>query len=270
MIKILPKFDKDTLFARLFPAIIAAAPAIALAWAVVSGREVKIIQAIAGTALTVLLMVFADVARRRGKAIEPRLIERMRGLASTTMLRHRDEMFDGQTKARMHAFLANKLSEAAPTSFEEAADADAADGFYKRAGDWLRENTRDKKKFDILFNENVTYGYRRNLYALKWPALFLNALIVVGCAAQTYYGWPALDAMPVFVIAFLHAAYLAIFSTRSAVEEAARTYARQLLLSCNSPVLAKVAPKPAPRARRKAAEAKSADSPAADSGTSGR
>jgi hypothetical protein len=74
MTSILPKFDKYTLYARLFPAIIAAAPAIALAWAVIAGREVRLVQAIAGTALTVLLMVFADVARRRGKAIEPRLI----------------------------------------------------------------------------------------------------------------------------------------------------------------------------------------------------
>jgi len=50
-----------------------------------------------------------------------------------------------------------------PAPEQEAADPEAADGFYTRAGNWLRENTRSKKKFDILFNENVTYGYRRNL-----------------------------------------------------------------------------------------------------------
>jgi hypothetical protein len=239
MIKVLPKFDKYTLYARLFPAIIAAAPAIALAWTVISGKEVKLVQAIAGTALTVLLMVFADVARRRGKAIEPGLIEQMGGLPSITMLRHADTTFDATTKARMHAFLADRLGEAAPTPEQELAASQAADGFYSRAGNWLRENTRNQKKFDILFNENVTYGYRRNLFALKWPALVLNVLIVIGSAAYLWMQFGSLDLVPVFIIAAIHAGYLAVFSTRAAVEEAARTYARQLLLSTEAPNLAK-------------------------------
>ncbi|MGY3611200.1 MULTISPECIES: hypothetical protein [unclassified Bradyrhizobium] len=190
----MPKFDKYTIFARLFPAIIAAAPALALTWVVITtGTEIKLVHGIAGTALAVLLMVLADAARRRGKAIEPGLIEGMGGLPSITMLRHRDGTFDAATKARMHAFLGAKLSETAPTSAEEAESPEAADVFYRRVGDWLRENTRSRKKFEILFNENVSYGYRRNLYALKWPALILNALIVIGCATQYVYHWPGPD-----------------------------------------------------------------------------
>jgi len=67
MIKVLPKFDKYTLYARLFPAIIAAAPGIALAWAVIAGKEVRLVQAIAGSALAVLLMVFADGRQAPGQ-----------------------------------------------------------------------------------------------------------------------------------------------------------------------------------------------------------
>jgi hypothetical protein len=248
-----PKFDRYTLFARLFPAIIAAAPALALAWVLMSSKSLGITHAIAGTALAVLLMVFADVARRRGKQIEPALIDRMGGLPSITMLRHCDDTLDAATKARMHKFLSDKLCEPAPTAPEEGADLSAADGFYARAGTWLRENTRNKKKFDILFNENITYGYRRNLFALKWPALALNAAIVIGCAIAYFYGLPekySLGLVPVFVIAFLHAAYLAIFSSENAVREASRTYARQLLLSTESPHI--VSSKPAkPRAKKK-------------------
>lgn len=249
----MPKFDRYTLFARLFPAIIAAAPALALAWVLVSGKSLGITHAIAGTALAVLLMVFADVARRRGKQIEPALIERMGGLPSITMLRHGDETLDAATKARMHRFLSDKLNEPAPTASDEKADPAAADSFYTRAGTWLRENTRNKKKFDILFNENITYGYRRNLFALKWPALVLNATIVVGCVATYLYGIPdkySLGLTPVFVIAFLHAAYLAIFSNENSVREASRIYARQLLLSTESPNLASAKPAK-PRAKKK-------------------
>lgn len=259
MNRFLPNFDKYTLYARLFPAVIAAAPAIALAWTVIASKEVRWVQGIAGTALSVLLMVFADVARRRGKATEPRLIEQMGGLPSVTMLRHRDTTFDAATKARMHALLAEKLSEPAPTAEQEAAARETADDFYARAGNWLRENTRSKKKFDILFNENITYGYRRNLFALKWPALILNVLIVIGSAACLWLQPGPLDLQPVFVIAFLHAAYLAIFSTRSAVEEASRLYARQLLLSTESVELRKPSPAAVkPRTRKKKAEERGA------------
>ncbi|WP_284273957.1 hypothetical protein [Bradyrhizobium iriomotense] len=62
----------------------------------------------------------------------------------------------------------------------------------------------------------------------------MNVLIVIGSAAYLWLQQGPLDLLPVFVIAFLHAAYLAIFSTRSAVEEASRIYARQLLLSSES------------------------------------
>lgn len=234
MNRFLPKLDKYTLFARVFPVIIAAAPAIAFAWAVIAGEQIKLVQAIAGIALTVLLMVLADVARRRGRAIEPRLIERMGGLPSVTMLRHRNTTFGAATKARMHAFLAEKLAEPAPTAEQEAAVPETADDFYRRAGNWLRENTRSEKKGDILLNENIAYGYGRNLFALKRPALVLNVLIVIGSAAYLWLGACPCDLLPVFVLASLHAAYLAIFSTRSAVEEASRIYARQLLLSTDS------------------------------------
>jgi hypothetical protein len=252
----LPKFDKYTLFARLFPAIIAAAPAIALAWVLVSGKSLSVTHAIAGTALTVLLMVFADVARRRGKRVEPKLIDRMGGLPSINMLRHQDPTIDVPTKARMHKILSAKLAEQAPNAVQEQADPASADSYYARAGTWLRENTRDKKKFDILFNENITYGYRRNLFALKWPALALNAAIVIGCTVAYWSALPekyALDLVPVFVIAVLHAAYLAIFSSEDAVSEASRTYARQLLLSTESPHLGNGKSPSKPRTSKKSA-----------------
>lgn len=241
------------MFARLFPAIIAAAPALALAWVIVSGKSLGIAHAIAGTALAVLLMVFADVARRRGKRVEPALIERMGGLPSITMLRHGDDTFDALTKARMHKFLSDKLGEHAPSVADEQTDPVGADGFYARAGAWLRENTRNKKKFDILFNENITYGYRRNLFALKWPALVLNASIIIGCVAAYFhdiFDKYSVGLVPVFVIAFLHAAYLMVFSNENAVREASRTYARQLLFSTESSHLAS-SKSARPRARTK-------------------
>jgi hypothetical protein len=121
----------------------------------------------------------------------------------------------------------------------------------------LRENTRNAKKFSILFNENVSYGYRRNLFALKWPALGLNLAVVLLCVWAISGGGPfaALGALKsrilvVFVVAAIHALYIGLAVNQRAVGEAARSYARQLILSCES-FLGKEKPAPAKRRRSK-------------------
>jgi hypothetical protein len=231
--------DTYTIRARLFPAIIAGAPVIALAAILVSWDRLGLPHLIATIALGVLLFVLSDVARRRGRAIEPGLIERMGGLPSIVILRHQDPTFDEPFKVRALKFLASKIGGKPPTAAEEQKDPDGADNFYARCGNWLREHTRDTKKFKILFEENITYGFRRNLYGLKWPALILNAAIVALCLVLLSYRLPfdlnrplTAELLSVLVIAFLHAAYLTLFVTETGVKEASRQYARQLILSC--------------------------------------
>ncbi|MDO9489856.1 MAG: hypothetical protein Q7J32_15895 [Sphingomonadaceae bacterium] len=252
--------DAYTLRARLVPAIIAGAPAFAFAAIFVSLGNVGWPHLIAGTGLTVLFAVFADVARRRGRSIEPSIVEKMGGLPTTVTLRHRDETYEAATKAGFHRFIQTKLAQPAPSPAEEAADPQAADAYYSRGVTWLRENTRNTKKFDILFNENVSYGFRRNLLGLKLPGLVLNALIVLICLAIVWRRGPVdlsngFDAklLAVIVIAVLHAAFLALFVTEEGVIEASQIYARQLLLSTQSPHLQKPAKSaPAPLKTRRA------------------
>jgi hypothetical protein len=258
--------DAYTMRARLVPAVIAGAPAFAFAAIFVSWGKLGLPHLIAGTALTVLFAAFADVARRRGRAIEPSLIAKMGGLPTTVTLRHRDLTYDAATKAGFHQFITAKLGQPAPTKEEEAADPEAADAYYVRGVTWLRENTRNTKKFDLLFNENASYGFRRNLLALKLSGFLLNGFIVIVCLGIFWYRWPIdwsngfnAKLLAVIVIAILHAGYLALFVTEQGVFEAARIYARQLLLSSQSPHLnkpAKPALAPAKPARRTATEPK--------------
>lgn len=235
------KFDRYTIFARLIPALVAIAPAIALVAAIIPWTKLSLSDALAVVPLGVLFMVFPDLARRRGRAVEPHLILRMGGLPSIVMMRHNDPSFDKASKARLHSFLSLKLNEPSPTESEEAADLSAADGFYSRGGTWLRENTRNQKDFSLLHSESITYGFRRNLYGLRLPTLFLDAAILVGFLASFYFGlaekyW-ATGAL-VITIAVLHAIYLVCFATESSASDAARIYARQLILSAGSPKLA--------------------------------
>jgi hypothetical protein len=89
-----------------------------------------------------------------------------------------------------------------------------------------------------ISRHNITYGFRRNLLGLKWPALILDAAIAVLCLVMLWWRLPFNLADPmtqkllfVVVFTFLHAAYVIVFVNEAGVVEAARTYARQLLLS---------------------------------------
>lgn len=234
--------DPYTLRARLSPAIIAAAPAFAAIALLLSWTQFSLSNTIASAGLVALLFALADIARRRGKKIQPQLFAELGGMRTTTMLQHSDTTIDAASKARYVAFLAGKLKETAPTAAQEQADPAAADVFYTRCGDWLRENTRNAKKFNILFNENVTYGFRRNLLGMKWSALALNLLVVVISGCVLYHGSvPFQDiqhvegrVIVVFVVAVLHALYIGLGVNRPAVAEAAKSYARQLILSCET------------------------------------
>ena len=255
--------DPYTLRARLSPAIIAAGPAFAAIGLLLSWTQFSLSNTIATAGLVALLFALSDIARRRGKKIQPQLFAELGGAPSTTMLRHSDSTFDAASKARYVAFLAGKINETAPTEAQEEANPAAADAFYARCGDWLRENTRNSKKFNILFNENVTFGFRRNLLGMKWAALALNLLIVIISGCALYHGSIPFQDMQhiegrvivVFVVAVLHALYISLGVNKSAVAEASIAYARQLILSCET-LLGKEKPAPAAKPPKKPAKTK--------------
>ena len=242
--------DPYTLRARLSPAIIAAAPAFAAIALLISWSSLSVSNSIATIGLVVLLFALADLARRCGKRIEPLLYADMGGKPTVTMLRHASgETFDAASRARYLEFLGGKIGETPPTIADELANPAAADAFYDRCASWLRENTRNTKKFNLLFNENITYGFRRNLLGLKKPALTLNLLVVATCLFLLNWGsvplqdigQPTNRIFVVLIVAILHAMYLSFGVNKATVAEAARVYSRQLIYSCET-LLGKTTP----------------------------
>ncbi|MNV30882.1 hypothetical protein D3C71_1221690 [compost metagenome] len=184
-----------------------------------------------------LLFAIADFSRSRGRAIEGKLYAERGGMPSITMFRRNDVTLDAGSKDRYREFLARTLSIVAPTIQEENADQGAADAFYGQCGNWLRQNTRDTKKFPILFNENVTYGFRRNLLGVKVLALYLNVIIVALCTFILWRTSWAIDTpmgnktTVVLVVAVAHATYMLLAVSRHAVWDASKAYGRELILS---------------------------------------
>ena len=233
--------DSYTRRARIYPALLAALPGLALAATMVSWRDLGISHLIATTAAGVLLYAFGDLTRRLGKRHEDAIYREIGGKPSTAMLRHSDTTFGDATKTSWFKYVGSKIGGIRPTAEKEEADQAASDSYYERCGNWLRENTRDHKKFNLVFEENVAYGFRRNLYGLKWLGLALNVLVLVICAIWVWNRWPvghddgvAARLSYVIIVALAHALFFIFAVTKAGIIEAANQYARQLLLACET------------------------------------
>lgn len=232
--------DAYSIRARLLPAIWAIAPALALATVAVTWTTFSLPQAITTLSVGVIFVGFSDIARRFGKKAEREIFNSTGGRPTITLLRRGDQRFSEATKDRYRSFLAKQLGEPAPTAEEEINSSPAVEGFYERCGNWLRERTRDTAKFKILFEENKVYGFRRNLYGAKWPALTLNAIVVVTCLLSLSRKMDVpndpslLQVFTVLMISAIHAGFFFFFVSKRAVLEASDQYGRQLILSCET------------------------------------
>jgi hypothetical protein len=69
---------------------------------------------------------------------------------------------------------------------EEAADVALAEAAYASCTDTLRELSRDKPKYPLVFEENVNLGFRRNLWAMKPAAVVIAAGSAIACFATRH------------------------------------------------------------------------------------
>lgn len=227
--------DAYIIRARLFPAILAISPFIALAAITVSWTTLSLPQTIITVAVGVLFFAFSDLARRMGKRTEKDLFKETGGVPSNTLLMRSDTTFDAATQDRYRKFVGDLVGEKAPSAEEEDKDPAATRAYYIRVGNWLRENTRDHEEFRLLFEENITYGFRRNLYGIKWPALALNLLVLIACGVLLYLNKFSAGTIGqvemVGAFAAVHALYFFLVVTRQSAVAASNQYARQLILS---------------------------------------
>jgi hypothetical protein len=182
MIDLSKYLDIYDIRARLFPALLSALPvivAIYLYLPSVFSAANELIALFAGFGGVYLL---AQLARDRGKALEPGLYIKWGGMPSVNILRYRGAVLPEVSLARTHQHLEKFSGIPAPTPDSEIADPAAADDIYKSWSDFLRSKTRDTSKFALLFKENISFGFRRNLLGLKPFTLFftlMSALVAV-------------------------------------------------------------------------------------------
>lgn len=165
--------------ARLKPALLVSLPVALLA--VTFGLKSSVLVGalfgpLAAVGFTYLL---AHLTRDFGVKKQVELFRSWGGKPSVTKLRHRDGSLNPHTRERYHQKAAELLGKRLPTAAEEEADPAAADLLYEAYSNVLLERTRDTKKFRLLFQELISYGFRRNLLALKRVGLWLCVLCLL-------------------------------------------------------------------------------------------
>jgi hypothetical protein len=180
--------------------------------------------------------LLAQLGRDLGKQKEPTLFASWGGTPTTRKLRHRDTDIDPVTLSRYHKTLSALVRTDLPSAEQEQADPTAADHAYDSCVRYLRENTRDRERFPLVYAEVVNYGFRRNLWAMKGGGMFLAAAGFIACAAALLVGENGSVnalAMPATVVNAVMLTWWALRITPTWVRTTADAYAERLLASCD-------------------------------------
>lgn len=170
-------FEKYNLIARIFPALLLILPLLFSIYATLP----NLISSNILSFLTTIFISFgalyfvSNLCRTLGKRQEENFISQWGGLPTTLILRHRDNTLNDLTKTRYHSFLKKNVPNinSFPTASKETRNPHQADIIYSSSIDWLKEQTRDKKKYYLLHEENIQYGFRRNLLGVKVIGIYL-------------------------------------------------------------------------------------------------
>jgi hypothetical protein len=225
MTNLVQLLDDYALRARLYPGLLASLPiltTILLLWPHLGLKAIWSAIITAGGAF-----FLANYVRSRGKHLEATLIKDWNGMPTTHMLRY-SEISNPTMFRRRRQALESLFGESLPTREEEQADPAVADERYVAATRFLISKVRDdKQRYPRIHEENIHYGFRRNLLALKPEALIAICVMVIAAAVAAVIRLSTEDFAALGIDAVLALAWLAVVKP-SWVYEAGWTYAERL------------------------------------------
>lgn len=160
--------------ARLIPGLLLALPLI-IPLVSVYGVKNPLLTGVVGVLSSCgAIYALSNIARGMGKRLENKLVAIWGGMPTTIILRHRDGYLDYVSKKRYHDAIEKKLGISMPTRIEEENNPINADEVYKGAIRRLRELTR--KNRGLLFKDNISYGFHRNMTGVKCIGIITSFL----------------------------------------------------------------------------------------------
>lgn len=245
--KVTDPYDRQ---ARLYPALLCLLPMLALITLLYAPN----VSALTGVVTMAVscggLFLMTNICREMGKRREERLFCEWGGKPTTQLLRHRDNVIDSVSKRRYHSFLAAKLGVSFPDVEQERLDPTKADEAYQSGARWLLDHTRPDmgKQFDLLFRDNIAYGFRRNALGVR-PVAIIVALccllwalvkehVLFGASGKVFdgNGLAQLSSASVASVAVSSVMLLVwvLFFTKNSLRTSAFTFAQTLLRTCDT------------------------------------
>ena len=231
-------FDSYTRYARIAPVFIVLLP-LGISVAVwFPGEDILAKMSIMTLAPVLLAVLAAQFGRHWGKEKEKSLWQSWGGAPTTQFLRHRDTTFNPIIRARCHKKLQELLPDCAmPSSEMEERNPRRADQVYEVCTRFLRTQTRDKKRFPLVYKENIQYGFLRNLWGMKWLGLTFVLIGLIACGIRAWSIWEKLESIPLELVVgsllCLACSVLWIFwISPDTIRIAANAYAERLLETC--------------------------------------
>lgn len=223
--------DAYVLRARVAPAVLIAAPALALG--------IALVPMLPGLTRLWSLLAFAifplaaAITRQLGITAQPRLYAAWGGPPATARLRWSDSL-RRDVIARRHREARAVLGYSLPTTAGETRDPQAAEDAYTEAIRRLRGKTRDKHRFALLYKENVAYGFARNLYGgRRLGQLIAGGTLLATAAAATAIGQLTtfVNAVPLLLPGIVSLLALGLWPliTETTVRPPAEAYAERLM-----------------------------------------
>lgn len=173
-------FDAYDRGARLAPAYLVFAPAVVFVFAASLGAPEwwsklgGILVACGGPMLAV------EWGRAAGRRKQTALFDRWGGSPTTQLLQFGRGGTEATVRQR-HSAVVRATGTLLPSASEEVADPARATAAYDNAVRVLRELTRDKA-FSLVLRENISYGFRRNLWGRKPFGLTISFAAVAASA----------------------------------------------------------------------------------------
>ena len=229
--------DKYAREARLKPALITVLPLAFLAVALIPSPPAWWGAAVGLFTASGVFVLAAQIARTAGRRKEVELYQGWGGRPTTARLSWLTPGTNRISLKRLHVAIERATGIRLPTEDEEKSDPQTAHLTYEAVADALRELTRDHARFDLLFQENCSYGYRRNLLGLRPLGMSISWVALSACLLMiglTYLDVVDLDvlALSASIVVALIFIFIWLRLVRAEwVRDAGDIYAERLLAS---------------------------------------
>lgn len=173
--------DRYTITARFYPMVLFYLPVMFM-FLIVGWDITKYVQyGISIGSAGMLTYLLANIGRDAGKSKEQKLWNSWGGAPTTQLFRWSNTIIDPYTKARnqQKMQLLFPVQHIMDANFEMTNPIEA-DHVYKAWTGYVINHTRDTNKYSLVFRENMSYGFRRNLWGLKPFALILIFMLAIG------------------------------------------------------------------------------------------